>query len=162
MDQDAAHSYCRGLAQGGGRCDCEEFLSPKDFDSTAPLRCAECHHGPSKHPRQPTSAPKETSAPAASLSSQGSSVSASTARESVLSIFNQTVSSSIPALPLRSVHSAEMSSGSKKVIGLNDARMESLKGFRPQSSGKRGKKEKASFMHPYTYHVRRSDLNDFL
>lgn len=153
MDQEAEHSFCRGKSPGGGRCDCEEFLSSKDFDVTAPLRCAECHHGPSKHHRRPTQKTTSESVPTTSLPTPGSSVSIPTARQSVLSIFNQTVASSKIALPTQSTRSATAGSGSatsRKLIDVDSARKETLQGYRPGAAETRGKKEKASNILPST------------
>lgn len=141
MDWEAGRPYCRGIAPSGGPCDCEEFCSSKDFDPNAPLRCAECHHGPSKHPRQPVSTKSTTSAPTASFPTHGSSVSASTGRASVLSIFQQTVSGSKSVVP---VHSAAGGHSGRQSVDLNSARQETLQGYRPQASVKRTRKEKAS------------------
>ncbi|EGO26877.1 hypothetical protein SERLADRAFT_436695 [Serpula lacrymans var. lacrymans S7.9] len=58
-------NYCKAQSKDGSRCQCELYLPPQD--SAPPLQCQECTHGPSKHPKAPTSTWSQRSAmPAAS------------------------------------------------------------------------------------------------
>ncbi|KAF8952075.1 hypothetical protein BDZ97DRAFT_1682545 [Flammula alnicola] len=81
--------FCRGKQDNREDCDCEEFSNPIQPSPDQPLRCAECLHGRSKHPKQAQSQPvsKSThpSTPASGATAAG--------KQSVLDIFKNRVES---------------------------------------------------------------------
>ncbi|KAF8957598.1 hypothetical protein BDZ97DRAFT_1618612, partial [Flammula alnicola] len=79
--------FCRGKLEDGTSCDCEEFSEPIQTNPNQPLRCAECLHGKSKHPK-----PHAEQGQAQSASTRATpSASTTTAKQTVLDIFNNTV-----------------------------------------------------------------------
>ncbi len=96
---DAHGHFCRGVTNGVS-CDCEEFLAPQNHQVGTKLVCMECLHGPSRHPVPSRVAPKPAdssrvlsgSFPASVTAVSSVSQSDQPSRDSVMSIFKQTVS----------------------------------------------------------------------
>lgn len=122
--------FCRGIRSSGHLCDCEEFSEPAHQPPDQPLRCAECLHGKSKHPKSDSSRtqveqPYAQGSAMSSASISGPSVPKD--KKMVLSLFKHRVQST------SSASSANVAGTSRPTaVSAESARKEMLEGYRPE------------------------------
>jgi hypothetical protein len=109
--------FCRGKMKSGDPCDCEEYSPPDNPDPSKAVLCQECLHGKSKHPRDNTSI--RTPAEPENI------------KKSVLELFTAKAGGRQDVVQ-------------KGNVAREDARRETLSGFRDNTKGKQasGSKQK--------------------